>query len=49
MLKEEKHAASYDQIIIEILNKERKIKSGFGLFKGMKWKKEEDRLKLREL
>ncbi|HLC74418.1 MAG TPA: hypothetical protein VJH88_01020 [Candidatus Nanoarchaeia archaeon] len=49
MMKEEKHASSYDVIIVEMINKEKKLKSGFGIFKGMKWNKEEDRPKDREL
>tara|TARA_Y100000310_G_scaffold242934_1_gene247204 strand:+ start:2367 stop:2564 length:198 start_codon:yes stop_codon:yes gene_type:complete len=48
-LKEQQHAANYDQVIGDLLRKSAKIpKSMFGTAKGMKWEKK-DRLGFNEL
>ncbi len=49
MLKKEKHAKTHDMLIQQLVQAETKIpKSMFGAFKGLKWKKEEDRADFRE-
>ena len=47
-IKERKHAASYEQVIVEFMDKEVTAQSGFGIFPGMRWSKA-DRPKDREL
>ena len=48
-LKEQQHAASYDQIIQQLVQKQNKVPTSmFGALKGLKWKKE-DRMETHEL
>ena len=48
-LKEQRHAASYDVIIQQLIQKQTKVPSSmFGAIKGFKWKKE-DRMETDEL
>ena len=49
LLKTKEHASTFDDIIVELLDKTQKVKSLFGMYKGMKWNKETDRPKDREL
>ena len=50
MLKEREHIGTYDLLLQHIITTHTDVpKSMFGSVKGLKWKKEEDRLKLHEL
>ncbi|HLD04117.1 MAG TPA: hypothetical protein VJG90_00200 [Candidatus Nanoarchaeia archaeon] len=49
MVKEQKEAASYDEVIKTLLKKDMKIPdSMFGVDKGLKWNKKTDRMKFHE-
>lgn len=48
-LKEEEHATSYEEVLRPMLEKRLRIpKSMFGVIRGLKWKKSEDRLNFHE-